>query len=70
MKRGEPLTYPKGVSTSQGTSLGSGWRDPDGRRWVHVLDEHGSASVEERHVPEVLSQGWKDLLADWDEHLA
>ncbi len=70
MKRGSPLTYPKGVSTKEGTSTGAGWRDPDGRRWVHFFDGDDWFSIEEKFVPEVLSQGWKDLLADWDTHLA
>jgi len=69
VKRGEPLTYPKNVQTSQGTSLGSGWRDPDGRRWVHIFDGDDWFSIEEKFVPEVLSQGWKDLLDNWDTHV-
>lgn len=68
-RRGEPLLYPKNVKTKQGTSTGAGWRDPNGRRWVHLFDGSDWFSIEEKFVPEVLSQGWADLLEGWDDHL-
>jgi len=36
---------------------------------VHIFDGDDWFSIEEKFVPEVLSQGWKDLLDNWDTHV-